>query len=157
MSRHVRTWTANLCSGPRLRTRDLSLVVKLLTQMSTKVYSAFTGQNIGCRRPEFWARGRWFLLHDNGRQHMVLSVKEFLSVYQILLLLHASYSSYLSYWGFSIFPWLKRAFEGHLNADFETIRMAVTKELCRIPKKSVAQDCFKDLKESFNDARRTYF
>jgi hypothetical protein len=42
--------------------------------------------------------------------------------------------------------------KGHRNANIQ----AVTQEPCNIPK-TVAQYCFKDLKERFNDARRTYF
>ena len=57
------------------------------------------------------------------------------SKYKISSLLLVSYYSGVSPCGFSLFSRLKRALNGHRNVDIETIRMAVTKELCSIPKK----------------------
>jgi hypothetical protein len=44
--------------------------------------------------PEFWATGKWFLPHNNVWPHTALSVK-FLSVYQIIVLVHEPYSPHL--------------------------------------------------------------
>jgi hypothetical protein len=49
---------------------------------------------------ELWATGKWFLLHENARPYMALSVKEFLSVHETTLLPHAPYSPDLSHWVF---------------------------------------------------------
>ena len=67
------------------------------------------------RRPSgLWATGKWFLLHDNARQHKALSVKEFLSVRQIrsLYFTCAIFPRFVTLL-FVLFPRLKRALKRH--------------------------------------------
>jgi hypothetical protein len=85
-----------------------------------------------------------FQLHDSARLCAALSIKEFLSVHQITVLLHAPYSSDLSPYNFFLFPGLKRVLRGHQYNDTQAIQTAMTKQLSSIPA-SACQDNFKYL------------
>jgi histone-lysine N-methyltransferase SETMAR len=48
------------------------------------------------RRPELWASGKWFLLHNNAQWHTSISIQHFLAKHQVTVLPHAPYSPDLS-------------------------------------------------------------
>jgi hypothetical protein len=66
-------------------------VPKCKSRSSTKVYCQRSSDSFQRRRPDMWAKGTWFILHDNPRSHTVMSVKEFLSALQITVLSRVSY------------------------------------------------------------------
>jgi hypothetical protein len=70
-----------------------------LRMMEEKVLSRLV-QRISRVSPQFQERKRWFLLHDNGRPHTAVSIKQFLAKHGIPELNHPPYSPDLSPLGF---------------------------------------------------------
>jgi hypothetical protein len=89
--------------------------------MSTKVYWTIRWKNL-LLSPQIAGIREVFQLHDNARLCTALSIKQFLSVHQITVLLHAPYSPDLSPYNFFLFPWLKRVLKGHQYNDNQAIQ-----------------------------------
>ena len=64
------------------------------------------------RRPEMWKNGSWVLHQDNPPAHNALSVKTFLTKYEITVLEHPLYSPDLAPCDFFLFPKIKSALKG---------------------------------------------
>ena len=77
--------------------------------------------SIWCCCPKLWAT-EVFQLHDNAWLCTALSIKEFLSVHQITVLLQAPYSPDLSPYNFFLFPWLKRVLKGHKYNNTQAVQ-----------------------------------
>ena len=91
-----------------------------------------------CRvRPEYWAPGSWFLLHNNAPVHRAVAVQEFLAQKQVWVLHHLPYSPYLSPCDYFLFPKLKLPWKGRVFEDVQDIQAAVTLNLRAIPQEDV--------------------
>lgn len=101
---------------------------------SAKVHCDVYTKSVRSRRPGMWATGKWFHLQDNARPHTDMSVKEFLSAFQIAVLPHASYFPNLPHWDFFLFPRLKRSLEDHPYACIQAIQTAVKKSSAEFQK-----------------------
>ena len=69
---------------------------------------------------ELWATGKYFLLHNNAHLKSASSIEVFLSVHQIIVLLHVPYYTDLSPCDFLLFPQLKWALTGHSDGCDKT-------------------------------------
>jgi len=111
-------------------------------------------QNIGRHRPELWATARWFLLHDNV--HFTLPLTNFCRCIKLAYycMCHILQGCHLANFPYS-HDW-KEHYKAIVMLTLRPFGWTWRKNSAAF-RKSVAQDCFKDLKKCFNDVRRTYF
>jgi histone-lysine N-methyltransferase SETMAR len=89
-------------------------------------------------RPEFHNSKEWFLLQDNAPAHTTGVVARFLTIKQVTVLHHTSYSPNLAPADFFLFPKLKSQLKGKRFQDISTIQANVTEQI-----RSILKDSFK--------------
>ena len=91
----------------------------------------------------------WALHHDNAPAHTGLSICQFFAKRNIATLEHLPYSADLTPCNFFLFPKIKSALKGTHFSDIDSIKMAATTELKKIPENAF-QECFKSWKRQMN-------
>ena len=98
------------------------------------------------KRQSLWEARAWALHHDNAPAHTPLSIRQFLAQKNIATLEHPPlYSPDLAPCDFFFFPKIKSVLKGTHFSDIDSIKMAATMELKKIPKNTF-QECFESWK-----------
>ena len=106
------------------------------------------------KRRSLWEAHAWTLHHDNAPAHTALNIRQFLAERNI-----ATYSPDLTPCDFFLFPKIKSVLKGTHFSDIDSIKMAATTELKKIPKNSF-QECFESWKRRMHkcfQAEGNYF
>ena len=88
-----------------------------------------------------WEAHTWTLYYDNAPAHTALSIRQFLEERNIATLEHPPYSPDLASCDFFLFPKIKSVLKGTHFSDIDSIKMAATTELKKIPENTF-QECF---------------
>ena len=99
------------------------------------------------KRQSLWETHAW-VLHNNAPTHTALSICQFLTERNIATLEHPSYSPNLAPCNFFLFK-IKSVIQGTHFSDINSIKMAVTTELQKIPENAF-QECFELLKRQMH-------
>ena len=91
-----------------------------------------------------WEAHAWTLHHDNAPVHTALSICQFLAEKNIATLEHPPYFLNLALCDFFLFPKIKSVLKGTQFSDIDSIKMAVTTELKKIP-----ENAFQEFFESW--------
>ena len=92
-----------------------------------------------------WEAHAWALHHDNARAHTALSIHHFLEERDVATSEHPRYSPDLVPCDFFLFPKIKSVLKGTHFSDIDSIKMAATTELKKIPENAF-QECFESWK-----------
>ena len=87
-----------------------------------------------------WEAHAWALHHDSAPAHTALSIRQFLAERNIATLEHPPYSPDLASCDFFLFPKIKSVLKGTHFSDIDSIKMAATTELKKIPENAF-QEC----------------
>ena len=88
----------------------------------------------------FWVAHAWRLHHINAPDHTALSIGQFFAERNIATLQHPPYSLYLAPSDFFLFSKIKSVLKRTYFSDIDSIKMAGTTELKKIPE-NVFQEC----------------
>ena len=97
------------------------------------------------KRWSLWKAYTWVLHHNNTPAHKALIICQFLAERNIATLEYPPYSPDLAMCDFFLFPKIKSVLKGTHFFDIDSIKMAVTTELKKIPENAF-QECFKSWK-----------
>ena len=104
------------------------------------------------KRRSLWKAHAWALQHNNSPAYTALSIRQFLAERNIATLEHFPYSPDLAPFDFFLFLKIKSVLKGTYFSDIDSIKMAATTELKKIPENAF-QECF----ESWKRRMRKYF
>ncbi len=85
------------------------------------------------KRRSLWETNAWVLHHDNAPAHTALSIRQFLAERNTAALKQPPYSPDLAPCDFVLFPKIKSVLKGTHFPDIDSIKMAATTELRKIP------------------------
>ena len=112
------------------------------------------------KRWSLWEAHTWALHYDNAPAHTALSIHQFITEKKIATLQHPPpYSPNLAPCDFFFFPKIKSVLKGRHFSDIDSIKIAATTELKKIPKNAF-QECFKSWKRRMHkcfQAEGNYF
>ena len=97
-------------------------------------------------RPDLYASGDWFLLHDNAPSHTAIVATQFPAKNRVTVINHPPYSPDLAPADYFLFPKIKIALKGEFFEDISTIQQNVTRELKAVPE-TMFQQAFQRLYE----------
>ena len=87
-----------------------------------------------------WEAHTWVLHHDNAPAHTAMSIRLFLAERNIATLEHAPYCPDLALCDFFLFPKIKYILKETHFSDIDSIKMAATTELKKIPENAFKND-----------------
>ena len=96
-------------------------------------------------RRSLWEAHAWTLHHDNAPAHTALSICQFLAEKKDYNFGTPPYSPDLTSCDFFLFPKIKSVLKGTHFSDIDSIKMAATTELKKIPENAF-QECFESWK-----------
>ena len=105
------------------------------------------------KRRSRWETNAWVLHHDNAPAHTALSIRQLLAERNIATLKQPPYSPDLAPCDFFLFPKIKFVLKGTHFPDIDSIKMAVTAELGKIPKDAF-QECIESWKRRMHECVR---
>ena len=97
------------------------------------------------KRRNLWEAHAWALHHDNAPAYTALNIGQFLAEKSIATLKHPPYFPDLAPCDFFLFPKIKSVLKGTHFSDINSIKMAATAKLKKIPK-NVFQEFFESRK-----------
>ena len=97
------------------------------------------------KRRSLWEAYTWMLHYDNAFAHTALNIRQFLAERNITTLEHPPYSPDLAPCDFFLFPNIKSVLKGTHFSNIDSMKMAATTELKKIPENDF-QECFKSWK-----------
>ena len=101
------------------------------------------------KRRTLWEAHAWTLHRNNAPAHTALSIRQFLAERNIATLKHPPYSPDLAPCDFFLFPKIKSVLKGTHFSDIDSIKMAATTELKKIPENAF-QECFESWKKQMH-------
>ena len=93
------------------------------------------------KRRSLWEAHAWTLYYDNAPSHTALNICQFLAERNFVTLEHPPYSPNLAPCDFFLFCKIKFVLKGTHFSDIDSIKMAATMELKKIPENAF-QECF---------------
>ncbi|KAJ4430628.1 hypothetical protein ANN_19217 [Periplaneta americana] len=82
-------------------------------------------ESVRRKRPEMWRKGNWLHHHDNAPAHTALTVRQFLTNNNMVLMLHSPYSPDLDpsdFFFFFFFPRKKKCLKGKRFSDVDDVK-----------------------------------
>ena len=116
-------------------------------------------EDVRRKRPELWATGDWYLLHDNAPPHVAATVQQYIEKTNMNILPHPPYSPDLSPCDYFLFPRMKLGLKGRRFDDIQEVENASQKALSGIPE-NLLQESLRCLEDRWNrciDAGGDYF
>ncbi|PNF23498.1 hypothetical protein B7P43_G06514 [Cryptotermes secundus] len=98
-------------------------------------------ESVRRKRSEMWRNGNWLLHHDNAPAHTALTVRQFLTSNNMVIVPHPPYSPDLAPSDFFLFPRMKRSLKGKRFRDVDEVKENTLKALNSIQAQEF-QHCF---------------